>query len=173
MNADPDCIFCGIVEGKEPSTTIARTERAIAFMDINPVTPGHVLVIPRAHATDLLDVSADDLAACSVLAQQIGQRAKDLLGADGVNLLNCSGEAAWQTVFHFHVHVIPRYENDPRKDRIGPPWNTVPSTPDEIERIAELLSSPRGVSPLRARSAPPSVTWERTRKHPYRHRRHH
>lgn len=140
MNSEPDCIFCRIVAGGSRSTTIARTERAIAFMDINPVTPGHVLVIPRSHATDLLDVSIDDLAACSHLAQQMGQRAKDRLGAEGVNLLNCSGEAAWQTVFHFHLHVIPRYKDDPSRDRIGPPWQTVASNPDEIEQISKLLS---------------------------------
>ena len=109
-------------------------------MDINPVTPGHALVAPRSHTTDLFDTAADDLAACVDLAQQIAQRAKDRLGADGVNLLNCSGEAAYQTVFHFHIHVIPRFEDQPGKDRIGLPWDSVPSNPDEIERIGELLS---------------------------------
>ncbi len=137
---EPDCIFCGIVAGEISSTTIARTERAIGFMDINPATPGHALVIPRSHATDLLDVTADDLAACILLAQQIARRAKDRLGADGVTLLNCSGEAAWQTVFHFHIHVILRFKDEPGKDRIGLPWETVPSNPDEIERIGNLLS---------------------------------
>ncbi len=139
MHPEPDCIFCAIAAGTSPSTTIAETEQAIAFMDINPVTPGHVLVIPRSHATDLLDVNADDLTACMLLAQQIARTAKDRLGADGVNLLNCSGDAAWQTVFHFHLHVILRFEDDPGKDRIGSPWETAPSTPDEIERIGDLL----------------------------------
>ena len=92
MGAEPECIFCGIVAGEVESTRIAENERAIAFMDINPVTPGHALVVPRSHATDLFDVSADDLAACAQLAQQVADRAKDRLGADGVNLLNCSGE---------------------------------------------------------------------------------
>ncbi len=140
MRAEPDCIFCGIVAREIPSTTIAQSERAIAFMDINPVTHGHALVVPRSHATDLFDVTADDLAACVHLAQQIAGRARDRLGADGVNLLNCSGEAAWQSVFHFHLHVIPRFEDQPGKDRIGPPWESVPSSPDEIERIGNLLS---------------------------------
>lgn len=140
MSAEPDCIFCGIVAGEVASTTIAQNERAIAFMDINPATPGHALAVPRAHATDLFDVTADDLAACVHLAQQVAGRAKDRLGADGVNLLNCSGEAAWQTVFHFHIHVILRFKDEPGKDRIGLPWETVPSNLDEIERIGELLS---------------------------------
>ena len=70
----------------------------------------------------------------------IARRAKDRLGADGVNLLNCSGVAAWQTVFHFHVHVVPRYSGEPGKDAIGLPWTSVPGSPDEIERIGNRLS---------------------------------
>ncbi|MCP3975253.1 MAG: HIT domain-containing protein [bacterium] len=80
------------------------------------------------------------MAACAQLAQQIARRAKDRLGADGVNLLNCNGEAARQTVFHFHIHVIPRFKDQPGKDRIGLPWDSVPSNPDEIERVGNLLS---------------------------------
>lgn len=140
MRAEPNCIFCGIVAGDISSTTIARNERAIAFMDINPVTPGHALVVSRSHATDLFDVTADDLAASVRLAQQVAGRAKDRLGADGANLLNCSGDAAFQTVLHFHIHVIPRFKDEPGKDRIGLPWGSVPSDPDEIERIGDLLS---------------------------------
>ena len=135
-----NCIFCGIVAGKISSTTLAQSGRAIAFMDINPVTPGHVVVVPRSHSTDLFDVTADDLAACVHLAQRIAGRAKDRLGADGVNLLNCSGEAAKQTVFHFHIHVIPRFKDEPDKDCIGLPWDSVPGNPGEIERIGNLLS---------------------------------
>jgi histidine triad (HIT) family protein len=140
VRVEPDCSFCRIVAGEISSTTMAQSERAIAFMDVNPLSPGHVLVVSRSHATDLFDVTADDLAACVHLAQQIARRAKDRLGADGVNLLNCSGEAAKQTVFHFHIHVIPRFEDQPGKDRIGLPWDSVPSNPDEIERIGKLLS---------------------------------
>lgn len=140
VRVEPDCIFCGIVAGEISSTTIAQSETVIAFTDINPVTPGHALAVPRSHATDLLDVTADDLAACVRVAQEIAGRAKDRLGADGVNLLICSGEAAKQTVFHFHIHVIPRFKDQPGKDAIGLPWDSVPSNPDEIERIGELLS---------------------------------
>lgn len=140
MRVEADCIFCEIVAGESPSVTIAETERAIAFMDINPVTPGHALVIPRSHSTDLFDTPADDLAACADLAQQVALRATDRLAADGVNLLNCSGEAAWQTVFHFHLHVIPRYRDDPAKDHLGLPWQTVPGDLDEIRRIGEILA---------------------------------
>lgn len=140
MAAESDCILCGIVAGAVPSTTVAQSARAIAFMDINPVTLGHTLVVPRAHSTDLLDVTADDLAACIDLAQEVARRAKDRLGADGVNLLNCSGEAAWQTVFHFHVHVIPRYKGQVGKDAIGLPWTSAPGDFNEIERTGHHLS---------------------------------
>jgi histidine triad (HIT) family protein len=140
VTAEPDCIFCGIIAGAISSTTIAQSERAIAFMDINPVTPGHALVVPRVHATDLLNVTPEDLAACVHLAQEVAHRATERLGADGVNLLNCSGAAASQTVFHFHVHVIPRFRDQPGKDAIGLPWKTVPCSLDEIERIGNHLS---------------------------------
>ncbi len=140
VTAEPDCIFCGIVAGAISSTTIAQSERAVAFMDTNPLTQGHALVVTRAHATDLLDITAEDLAACIHLAQEVARRAKDRLGADGVNVLNCSGVDAWQSVFHFHLHVIPRFKDQPGKDAIGLPWDSVPGNLDEIERIGKQLS---------------------------------
>src|SRR5271167_2020587 len=108
--ADPDCIFCKIVAGDLPATVVDEDERTIAFMDIAPATRGHALVIPRAHTADLLSVDADELQAVVLSAQRLALRAKERLGADGVNLINSSGAKAWQTVFHFHVHVIPRYD---------------------------------------------------------------
>jgi histidine triad (HIT) family protein len=128
--ADPDCIFCRIVAGELPSTRVHEDERTIAFMDIAPATRGHALVIPRAHARDLLEVPGEDLAACAATAQLVAGRMGERLGAVGVNLLNSCGRAAWQTVFHFHVHVIPRYAGDPLKL----PW--VPAQGD-AEEIAE------------------------------------
>jgi histidine triad (HIT) family protein len=132
---DPDCLFCKIVAGELPATIVAEDDRTVAFMDINPATRGHALVVPRAHAADLLAVAEDDLAACAAAAKRLAARAKDALGADGVNLLNSCGAAAWQTVFHFHVHVIPRYDDDPLKL----PWIPRGAEADEIERIAERI----------------------------------
>lgn len=129
------CLFCGIVAGEVPSTRIDEDERTVAFMDINPANPGHALVVPRAHARDLHDIDPEDLAACAVTAQRVAARARDRLGADGVNLLNSCGEAAWQTVFHFHVHVIPRYADDP----LRLPWVPGPGDPDEIRATGEKL----------------------------------
>jgi histidine triad (HIT) family protein len=96
-------------------------------MDIAPATRGHALVIPRAHATDIMEIGGEDLQATILAAQRLAAQAKERLGADGVNLLNSCGQAAWQTVFHFHIHVIPRYENDP----LRLPW--VPSQGDSQE----------------------------------------
>jgi histidine triad (HIT) family protein len=132
--ADQDCIFCKILAGDLPALIVDEDERTIAFMDIAPATRGHALVIPRAHSTDLLSIEPADLAAVALAAQRLATRAKVRLGADGVNLLNAC--AAWQTVFHFHVHVIPRYEDDP----LRLPW--VPSEGDweQIQAAAQELS---------------------------------
>lgn len=130
-----DCIFCQIVAGKIPAEIIAQDDRTVSFMDINPATRGHALVIPRRHSADLLEVPPEDLEATMLAAQALAQRMSDRLGADGVNLLNARGEAAWQTVFHFHVHVIPRYRGDP----LRLPWTPGPGEPEEIAAVAAEL----------------------------------
>ena len=135
MAADPDCLFCKIVSGELPATRVAEDDRTIAFMDINPATRGHVLVIPRVHTADLHAIDPDDLAACAYTAQRVAGRARDALGADGVNLLNSTGAAAWQTVFHFHVHVIPRYDADP----LRLPWMPEPGDREQIAAAARDL----------------------------------
>ena len=132
-----DCIFCRIVAGELPATRVADDERAIAIMDINPATDGHVLVLPRAHAVDLHDIADADLAACARLAKAIAGRAAERLDADGVTIIQSNGEAAWQTVFHYHVHVIPRYRGDPLKL----PWVPGPGDPERIERISRSYFS--------------------------------
>ena len=134
--ADPDCIFCKIVAGEIPATIVDEDERTLAFMDIAPATRGHALVIPRAHAVDLLSVGGEDLRAAASAARRLAQRAKDRLGADGVNLLNSCGAAAWQTVFHFHIHVIPRYDDDP----LRLPWQPSPGDPQEIAAAGQELA---------------------------------
>jgi histidine triad (HIT) family protein len=133
--ADPDCLFCGIVAGTIPSGRIDSDERTVAFMDINPATPGHALVVPREHSADLLEIGEEDLTASVLAAQRLSKRMKDALDADGIDLINACGAAAWQTVFHFHIHVVPRYEDDPLKL----PWIPKPGDPDEIAKIANRL----------------------------------
>ena len=133
---DPNCIFCKIVAGELPATIVDEDERTIAFMDIAPATRGHALVIPRVHSGDLLSVDPEDLSAVALAARRLAGSAKERLGADGVNLLNSCGSAAWQTVFHFHVHVIPRYEGDP----LRLPWVPGEGDPEQIATAAQELS---------------------------------
>jgi histidine triad (HIT) family protein len=134
---DPDCIFCKIVAGELPATIVGEDERTISFMDIAPATRGHALVIPREHSADLLGIETDDLAAVAFAAQRLAKRAKQRLGADGVNLLNACGAVAFQSVFHFHMHVIPRYEGDP----LRLPWVPAPGDSAEIAAVAQELGS--------------------------------
>lgn len=132
---EPDCVFCKILAGELPAKIIDEDERTVSFMDINPATRGHALVIPREHSTDLLSVAAEDLEAVALACKRVASRARERLGADGVNLLNSCGGAAWQTVFHFHVHVIPRYEEDP----LRLPWIPRQGDPEEIAAAAAAL----------------------------------
>lgn len=132
---DPDCVFCKIVAGELPSLIVDEDERTVAFMDIAPATRGHLLVIPREHSADLWEIHPDDLAATARAAQRLAVRVRDRLGADGVNLLNACGARAWQTVFHFHMHVVPRYEGDP----LQLPWIPAPGDPELISVTAEEL----------------------------------
>ena len=127
MDAQPDCLFCRIVAGELPARIVAEDELTVSFMDISPATRGHALVVPRRHSEDLYSIGREDLEACMNSAQALALRARDRLGADGVNLLNSCRPDAWQTVFHFHVHVIPRYQGDP----LTLPW--VPQAGDETE----------------------------------------
>jgi histidine triad (HIT) family protein len=134
--ADPDCIFCKIVAGEMPATKVDEDERTLAFMDIAPATPGHALVIPKEHFANLLAIPDDELAAVARAAKRLAGRMPERLDADGVNLLNSCGAAAWQTVSHFHLHVIPRYEDDP----LRLPWIPGKGDPEQIAAIAEKLT---------------------------------
>jgi len=136
---DPNCVFCKILAGELPGTIVDEDELTVALMDINPATRGHTLVIPRAHTVDLLSIDPDDLAAVARASQRIARRISEQLrvpAVDGVNLVNSCGAVAWQTVFHFHVHVIPRYAEDP----LRLPWVPAPGDPAEIATVAQELA---------------------------------
>lgn len=132
---DAECIFCQIIAGEIPAQVVEQDESTLTFMDIAPATRGHALVIPKRHAADLLEIDSADLAAVAAAAKRQALRVRDRLGADGVNLINSCGAAAWQTVFHFHVHVIPRYEGDPLKL----PWIPASGDMDDIAAVAAEL----------------------------------
>jgi histidine triad (HIT) family protein len=104
-------------------------------MDINPATRGHVVVIPREHSPDLLTVSPADLDATMQAARRIAERMRETLSPEGFNVLNNMGQVAWQSIFHFHVHVIPRYADDP----LELPWLPEPAPQDELAAVAREL----------------------------------
>jgi histidine triad (HIT) family protein len=135
---DPDCIFCKIVAGELPATIVDEDARTVSFMDINPATRGHALVVPRNHARDLLSIDADDLAASALATQRLAARMRERLGVAGINVINSCGGAAWQTVFHFHLHVIPRYLGDP----LRLPWQPAAGEAEEIAAAASELRAP-------------------------------
>lgn len=135
MAAETDCLFCRIVAGEVPSVRVHEDERTVAFMDIAPATRGHLLVVPRAHADDVHDIDPSDLAACATAAKRMAGRLRDRLGAEGINLLSSSGEAAWQSVGHFHMHVIPRYAGDP----LVLPWTPSPGDADDLAATGVVL----------------------------------
>ena len=127
-----DCIFCKIVAGELPGEIVDSDDQTVAFMDINPATRGHALVVPRAHSKDLIEIADEDLEATNRAARRLAARMDETLKPDGFNILNCCRPAAWQTVFHFHVHVIPRYDDDPLKL----PWIPRGADSAEIARVA-------------------------------------
>ncbi|MFA9446216.1 HIT family protein [Egicoccus sp. AB-alg6-2] len=130
-----DCIFCAIVAGDAPARIVHETERTVAFLDLNPATRGHTLVVPRAHARDIHDVAPADLAEVATAAQQVAAAAVDELGAAGVNLIQSSGAAAFQTVFHLHLHVVPRYA----EDGLVLPWVPAPGDAADMDAAAGQL----------------------------------
>ena len=128
------CIFCAIVAGEAPARVVYEDEHTLAFLDINPITVGHTLVIPKAHAVDLHDISPDDLAATARSAKTVAGLLTERLGCDGINLLHATGVAAWQTVFHLHIHVLPRVEGD-----LPFPFPIRGSTPDDLDALHQRI----------------------------------
>jgi histidine triad (HIT) family protein len=130
-----DCLFCGIITGDVPAEIVDSDEHTVAFLDINPATRGHSLVVPRTHSTDLMNVPEDDLVRTMSAARRLAARITKALTPDGFNVLNACRPAAWQTIFHYHLHVIPRYEDDPLKL----PWIPRGAEPEEIAAVADTI----------------------------------
>ena len=132
MTDDPDCIFCKIIKGEIPSFKVHEDDKTLAFMDINPVNPGHALVIPKFHASDLLRIPAEWLTATTVAAQKVARAVDKTLKPHGLNLVQANGPGAAQSVMHLHVHVIPRAKGDDLKMN----WGLKPGDMDEIGKLA-------------------------------------
>lgn len=135
MNQHADCIFCKIIGGEIPCIKLYEDEDTLAFMDINPASPGHALVIPREHAIDVHAVSDGAIAATVISAKKVAAAIDRALQPQGLNLLQCNGEAAGQSVFHFHMHVLPRSEGDDLEMN----WGLQAGDLDEIAALAERI----------------------------------
>ncbi len=106
------CLFCSIIAGSVPAHRVYEDERTYAFLDINPVHPGHLLIIPKIHTENLLTADATSLEACIVATRKLARALQETLGCEGVNLLQNTGAAAGQVIFHLHFHLIPRWSGD-------------------------------------------------------------
>ena len=135
MSRDPDCVFCKIVAGEVPSFTLFEDEATLAFMDINPANEGHALVIPKEHVVDLYSMSDEALARTMATAKKVAAAVARTLNPDGLNLVQCNGPAAAQSVMHFHVHVLPRV----RDDGLAMNWGLKLGDIDAIGRLAERI----------------------------------
>ena len=109
---DNDCIFCKLANGDIPTSTVYEDEFVRAIMDVAPANKGHVIILPKSHARNIFELDDEYVQKAFLLAKKIATALKELLSCDGVNILQNNGEAAGQTVFHFHVHIIPRFMGD-------------------------------------------------------------
>ncbi len=131
-----DCIFCKIVKGEIPCAKVYENEGVLVFLDVNPISKGHALVIPKTHFQDVFDIDKTILEKITVEAKQVAEKMKEVLHVDGINFLQSNGVKAGQVVFHYHMHIIPRYENDRLEMR--PVW--VNKDP-ELKSDSDLLNA--------------------------------
>ena len=135
------CLFCKIANGEIDSAKVWESDKVLAFLDVNPLTKGHCLVIPKDHFENIFDIDENVLKEIIFTAKNISNQMKVGLGATGVNLVNASGKTAEQSVFHFHLHIVPRYDNDGLK--MNDWWQTKSQKSDvqELKKLAEEIKS--------------------------------
>jgi len=130
------CVFCAIVEGRAPAWQVYEDDDCQAFLDINPATPGHTLVVPKHHATDLLDLDEGGAQLVMRATHRVARLLDERLSPAGLNVVQATRAAAWQTVFHMHMHVIPRYDDD----GLTPPWRVAPADAGQLADISRRLT---------------------------------
>ena len=131
-----DCIFCKIIAGEIPAVTVLDEEKVFAFMDINPASRGHMLVVPKNHAENIFEISEADLSAVMGAVKRCSGAVKEALGAEGVTLLQLNGTASDQLVPHLHVHIMPRWENDGMSVS---QWDMGKGDIEELENMARKI----------------------------------
>ena len=134
-----DCIFCKIVKGEIPSFKVYEDDRVYAFADINPVSDGHTLIIPKIHAENLGEIAEADLMAIHKVSQKMYHAMQKALGADGVALFQANGKSVNQVVMHYHLHLIPRKNNESRLSVTS--WELVPGDMDAIKAASEKIAA--------------------------------
>ena len=134
---DCNCIFCKIANGEIPSTTLYEDKDFRVILDLGPATKGHALLLPKEHYANLFELDDALAAKALIVAKKVGAKMKAALGADGFNLVQNNGEAAGQTVFHFHMHLIPRYDHD----KAGITWAPGTTTPEEMAEVKALVEA--------------------------------
>lgn len=134
---DSNCIFCKISGGEIPSKTIYEDQEFRVILDISPAARGHALIIPKEHYANLYEMPEDAAGRVMILAKRLAGHMTDILKCDGFNIVQNNGEAAGQTVFHFHMHLIPRYIGDGNEDKLC--WNHVELSSQELEDIYQKL----------------------------------
>ena len=130
-----NCIFCKIAAGEIPSNTIYEDDSFRVILDLGPATKGHALVLPKNHYADLFEIPEDVLADAAKVAKKMAGTMKEKLSCDGLNLVQNNGEAAGQTVMHFHLHIIPRYANDGQHIL----WKPTSPSPEELAAIKDTI----------------------------------
>ena len=130
-----DCIFCKIVSGEIPSKRIYEDENHIAFLDIFPANRGHSLVIPKSHHIDIHDMPADLYGGLANTAKKVADILREKLGSEGTTIFQMNREAGWQTVFHIHMHVIPRWAGD----ALHKPWDIAPADEDSLAELQRII----------------------------------
>jgi len=140
MTEAADCVFCKIIQGKIPSVKVVEDEQTLTFMDIQPASPGHTLVIPKAHAANLMEIAEADLLAVTKTVQRISRAINTALKPDGIRIVQTNGAAAGQTVLHYHVHLIPMQEGQ----RIGT-HGRVTVDMEQLGTLAKRIGNSLGV----------------------------
>ncbi len=131
-----NCIFCKILKGEIPSTVVYEDDSFRAILDVNPAARGHVIILPKNHAANIFELSEEDASGIFVVAKKVATAIKKAYNCDGVNILQNNGEAAGQTVFHLHVHVIPRFKDD----TVNIKWKAG-DMPEDMAAIAEEIKA--------------------------------
>ena len=139
MSTDPDCIFCKLVAGQIPAFKVYEDDLTLAFADINPAAPGHVLVIPKAHFENLMEIEPPYLEAVHRTSQKVARALASALGAPGITVLQLNGRAANQVVMHYHVHLVPRDREHDGLDAFE--WEGVPGDMEQIKATAEKIKA--------------------------------